>query len=152
MEQSTDLNLLMVHADDHRPVLEEGLESETSQRHEREGQTLPEHYWDEGGDPNDLGLQRWGVIAPEGERGDRLLGLIAPLIKRRKEQQGDDVLVLRAPAGMSQPEAARWKKQVFSRHAVGHQAARLAAGALRGPREADARRGRPAVSQLMFST
>ena len=114
MALESALNLLMVHADDHRPVLEEGLESETSQRHRREAQALPEHYWDEGGDPNDLGLQRWGVIAPEGPLGDELLGRIAPLIARRREQQGAEVLVLRAPSGMSQPEAARWKKRVFA--------------------------------------
>jgi len=119
MDDNPALNLLMVHADDHQPILDDGLEDEASQKHEREGQTLPEHYWDEGGDPNALDLQRWGVIAPEGERGDKLLALIEPLIKARQQQQGgDEVLVLRSPAKLSGPEAARWKKQVFQRAAA----------------------------------
>jgi len=64
---ASDLNLLMVHADDHSPVLADGL-AESSAQAERaaEKASSASHFWDEGGDPNDLEVQRWGVIAPLG--------------------------------------------------------------------------------------
>jgi len=112
---ATDMNLLMVHADVRAPVLPDGLADQAAR-----GQSVPDvapqpsSFWDEGGDPNDLGAQRWGVIAPQGPEGDRLLALIDPLIRLRGEQQGDRaVKVYRVPPQMSAPEAMRWKKQVF---------------------------------------
>ena len=115
MSDATDLNLLMAHADDGAPVLPEGL-PDTAARAPDKSEEEPEagHFWDEGGDPNDLALQRWGVIAPEGPEGDRLLALVAPLIRLRGEQQGDDaVKVYRVPARMTQDEAMRWRKKEF---------------------------------------
>lgn len=107
-----DLNLLMVHADDHAPMLD--AVSEASVHAPRAESALPDHLWDEGGDPNDLHAQRWGVIAPEGPRGDRLLALVAPLIARRREQQGGEpVRIYRVPERMRASEAAIWKKSVF---------------------------------------
>ena len=112
--QASDLNLLMVHADDHAPVLADGLAESTAR-----GQPVPTqtdeagHFWDEGGDPNDIAVQRWGVIAPQGPEGDRLLALIEPLIVHRQAQQGDAVRIYRAPAQMTQDEAMRWKKREF---------------------------------------
>lgn len=106
------LNLLMVHADDHAPVIDPIADSAI--RPGAGDATMPEHLWDEGGDPNDLSLQRWGVIAPEGTRGDRLLQLIQPLIARRREQQGGhEVKVYRVPEKMSPAEAAVWKKTAY---------------------------------------
>ena len=108
----SDLNLLMVHADDHSPMLEEVAEDAI--RPGEADAAMPEHLWDEGGDPNDLEAQRWGVIAPEGPRGDRLLQVIQPLIDRRREQQGGhEVKVYRVPEKMSPAEAAVWKKTVY---------------------------------------
>ena len=114
MPQATDLNLLLVHADDHAPVLGDGLPELTArvQGDVRRG-AQPGHFWDEGGDPNDLRLQRWGVLVPDGPRGDRLLALVRPLIELRREQQGDDVKVYRVPPDLSQEEAARWRKRNF---------------------------------------
>jgi len=68
---ASDLNLLMVHADDHSPVLADGL-AESSAQAERaaEKASSASHFWDEGGDPNDLEVQRWGVIFSDG--GDRI--------------------------------------------------------------------------------
>lgn len=107
----SDLGLLMVHADDHQPVLDE---VEQTPEGEAADDAMPEHLWDEGGDPNDLHAQRWGVIAPQGPRGDRLLALVEPLIRHRREQQGGEpVRVYRVPPVMSQLEAAAWKKEVF---------------------------------------
>jgi hypothetical protein len=94
-----DLNLLMVHADDHAPVLAEGIAESTAQGQHVGGATDEAgHFWDEGGDPNDIELQRWGVIAPQGPEGDRLLALIRPLIEHRQAQQGDPVRVYRVPS------------------------------------------------------
>lgn len=113
-EESSELNLLMVHADDHAPVLAEGLPGDAAgSQGVAADETDAAHFWDEGGDPNDLELQRWGVIAPQGAEGDRLLALIAPLIARRREQQGDEVRVYRVPAQMTADEAMRWKKREF---------------------------------------
>jgi len=110
---ATDLDLLMVHADDDVPVLAGGLAA-TSARAQRPVESAgPASFWDEGGDPNDLNLQRWGVIAPRGPEGDRLLALVQPLIDRRREQQDAPVQVFRVPPRMSQDEAARWRKREF---------------------------------------
>ena len=109
-----DLNLLMVHADDHEPVLADGL-PDLAAPGEPESTDPAEagHFWDEGGDPNDLEAQRWGVIAPQGAVGDRLLALIRPLIEHRQAQQGDAVKIYRVPAQMTADEAMRWKKREF---------------------------------------
>ncbi|MBK7823630.1 hypothetical protein [Nannocystis sp.] len=110
-----DLNLLMVHADDHAPVLADGL-PDAAAPHRRDDDTPAAeagHFWDEGGDPNDLAAQRWGVIAPQGPEGDRLLALVRPLIDHRQAQQGDAVKIYRVPAGMSLDAALRWKKREF---------------------------------------
>ncbi|WP_437552557.1 hypothetical protein WME97_14795 [Sorangium sp. So ce367] len=73
-----------------------------------------EHFWEETGDPDDLEEQRWGVIAPEGTEGDRLIALIQPFIDARREAQGgDEVMIFRVPSAMSPEEAARWRKQRF---------------------------------------
>ena len=111
---TSDLNLLLVHADDHAPVLADGLAESTARGQQVAGG--PEeagHFWDEGGDPNDIELQRWGVIAPQGPEGDRLLALARPLIEHRQAQQGDAVKVYRVPQKLTQDEAMRWKKREF---------------------------------------
>ena len=111
---TSDLNLLMVHADDHAPVLADGLAESTARGQQVASE--PEeagHFWDEGGDPNDIELQRWGVIAPQGPEGDRLLALVRPLIEHRQAQQGDAVKVYRVPQKLTQDEAMRWKKREF---------------------------------------
>ena len=111
---ASDLNLLMVHADDHAPMLTEGLPGDAAggQRITADDSDAA-HFWDEGGDPNDLELQRWGVIAPQGPAGDRLLALLEPLIAHRREQQGDAVRIYRVPSRMTADEAMRWKKREF---------------------------------------
>ena len=109
---ASDLNLLMVHADDHAPVLADGLDESTARGQRIAGATdEASHFWDEGGDPNDLEVQRWGVIAPQGPEGERLLALLQPLLTHRQEQQGDAVRVYRVPPRMTQDEAMRWKKR-----------------------------------------
>ncbi len=110
---ATDLDLLMVHADDHAPVIHEGLDAATAQGRHPGEPTSARQFWDEGGDPNDLALQRWGVIAPRGPEGDRLLALVAPLIAHRQDQQHAPIQIYRVPPQMTQDEAMRWRKREF---------------------------------------
>ena len=69
----------------------------------------PEHFVDPGGDPNSLRDQGWGVIAPRGDDGDRLLARVRPLLDQRAADQDAEVPVYRvapfnhtsAPGGVS---------------------------------------------------
>lgn len=72
----------------------------------------PDTLWGDEHAPDDLTRQRWGIIAPAGEAGDRMIDAIAPLIDLRRRQQGA-VRVYRVPARMTLGEATRWKKRVF---------------------------------------
>jgi hypothetical protein len=113
-DPTTGLDLLMVHADDHEPALPSLPERAAYSSAEPVPDTSAAHLAAHSSDPDDLGLQRWGVIAPEGPRGDRLLALIAPLIaKREADQGGHEPRIYRVPPQMSPEEAALWKKRVY---------------------------------------
>jgi hypothetical protein len=109
------LELLLAHADDGQPVLREGLGLESLRDAPRPGPLdLPENLWDEGGDPNQLARQRWGLVAPRGPEGERLLELVAPLRRLREEAQGGaPARVYRVGPDMDGPSAMRWKRSVF---------------------------------------
>ena len=84
----SQLDLLMVHADDRRPVLPTGLPDAAAQTKDKpEDRGTPSHLGDDAGDQNDLELQRWAVIVPEGPEGTRLLSLIEPLMRARSAAQ-----------------------------------------------------------------
>ncbi|MBN9684348.1 MULTISPECIES: hypothetical protein [unclassified Corallococcus] len=116
-----DFELLLSHANDRRPVLEEALPLDAASHQPR-----PEAPREEAGrassedvllrpdrDPNSLPDQRWGVVVPEGPLGDRLLALIAPLCALRAEEQGAPVRVYRVPPGMDGIQAVRWMDSVL---------------------------------------
>lgn len=112
------LDLLLVYDDDHKPVIDDGLDRTAAEEgHEDKDEgAQASHLWSEGGDQNDMELQRWGVIAPEGAQGDRLLDIVAPLIERRRQQQGGNpVKIYRVPPRMSFDEATQWNKNVFDK-------------------------------------
>ena len=44
--------------------------------------------------------QQWALVAPKGSLGDRLLELVAPLRRKREEEQGQEALVYRVDPGM----------------------------------------------------
>jgi hypothetical protein len=107
-----------------QPVLPQGLAPETlvgvppPVRGE-----APGRLWDVNRNPNELPRQRWGLVAPEGPEGDRLLALVEPLRQARQEAQGGrPVRVYRVPSPervrLDGAGAARWKKQVFRREPV----------------------------------
>ena len=102
---SNDLQLLLSHADSGEPTLPEGLPDSalTGATSYRKWQTSS---------------CSWGVIAPVGARGDRLLDLIRPLMQRRAEQQGAEVKVYRLPPKMSAEQAIQWKRDQFNTRAT----------------------------------
>lgn len=137
-----DLQLFLAHADDHAPVLTDGLPGSAmaevphagvsmdrvtraltrgSRVFSRSGATsarsLPE-----GAErtrsapalpPDDLIEQGWGVIAPKGADGDRLLRLVEPLCRRRAEEQGAEVIVYRVDPAMDPVASARWMQHEY---------------------------------------
>jgi hypothetical protein len=113
-----NFDLLLTHADDRRPVLDEALPIDAVSHQPRPEELLSgKDLIDPGLDPNSLPEQRWGVVAPEGPSGDRLLALIEPLRKLREEEQGAPVRVYRVKPGMEGVEAARWKDTVLRNEA-----------------------------------
>ena len=108
------IELLLAHADDQRPVLEDGLPVDAAGSAPRPAQKVSaEDFRHDGGDPNDLHDQRWGLIVPDGPAGDRLLEVIEPLKKWREEQQGAEAIVFRAPPRMGTEEASTWWSEVY---------------------------------------
>lgn len=113
MLQASDPQLLLVAADDHAPALARGASLERAARHATSPVSSASHLWSESERPDDLGAQRWAVLAPEGREGDALLEALAPLIARRSAEQGAPARVYRLPPELDAAAAARWKKQVF---------------------------------------
>ncbi|HEU4728357.1 MAG TPA: hypothetical protein VFT22_10720 [Kofleriaceae bacterium] len=65
-------------------------------------------------DPNDLALQRWGIIAPAGPAGDAALAALAPLIRLREGEQAAKVKIYRnAPLQANLTDAFRWKNDIW---------------------------------------
>src|SRR6185436_16520958 len=73
-----------------------------------EADAHPASHFDPGGDPGSLRDQGWGVIAPRGEDGDRLLALVQPLLEVRAAEQDGMVPVYRVPPGMTAAQSAAW--------------------------------------------
>lgn len=114
-----NLELLLAYADDQRPVLENGLPMDTAGTAPRPKQRQGvEDFRHDGGDPNSLPDQRWGIVAPEGPAGDRLLQLIAPLQKAREEQQGEPAIVFRAPPNLKDEQVGAWWSEVYGDESI----------------------------------
>lgn len=117
-----NLQLLLAHADDAKPVLAGGVPLEAAADAPRPAeQAQPQHLSDISADPNDLALQRWGIIAPEGDVGDRLLDLVAPLRRAREAEQGAPARVYRVRPRMDASEAVKWKNDVYWDERVAEQ-------------------------------
>jgi len=107
------LELFLSPAGDHGQALAQGLGADTLAEAREAGagraaSAVPASYFDPGGDPNSLRDQGWGVIAPRGEAGDRLLALARPLLDKRAADQDREVPVYRVAPGMTAEQAAAW--------------------------------------------
>jgi hypothetical protein len=109
------LELLLAHADEDPSVHRHGLTVDTLQGAPRPAPLeQPDVLWDATRDPNELPAQRWGLVVPKGERGERLLALIEPLRKHRQQAQGGaPVEVYRVASEMTGAYAMGWKKEIF---------------------------------------
>ncbi|MEZ4451404.1 MAG: hypothetical protein R3B09_18130 [Nannocystaceae bacterium] len=110
-------NLLLREAYGGDPVLDGSVESQRSGTQRRPDDKAKRTYlWSDGRDPQDLTLQRWGVIAPLGDEGDALLDAIKPLLQQRRRDQGDvDVRVDRLPPDMDAMAVLKWRREHFDR-------------------------------------
>ena len=108
------LHLLLAGADDRRPALAGGLAGDALDRTAAPA-GLPEarELRDRGRDPNDLAVQRWALIVPDGDAGARREAVVRPLIEHRRAEQGCEVRVYRVPAAMDPADAARWHREVY---------------------------------------
>ncbi|MEZ4453156.1 MAG: hypothetical protein R3B09_27085 [Nannocystaceae bacterium] len=114
--ESSDLNLLLTYARDRTPVLAEGLPHDAAGDEEppEPGDAAPLSFYDPGAAGNDVSAQGWGVIAPEGKRGDELLARIKPLLDARGAQQDEAIRIYRVPPRMSIDDALRWRQDVYN--------------------------------------
>lgn len=118
----SDLQLLLSDAEEHVPVLEGGLPESAlvgvpaPERGPRGKDSMELAAPDR--DPNDLPAQRWGVIAPNGEDGDRALEAIRALIDRRGAQQGAAPTIYRVDPDMDAAASIRWRNEVHRAEAV----------------------------------
>jgi hypothetical protein len=62
---------------------------------------------------NDLRIQGWAVIIPEGERGNALIEAIHELIEYRVREQGSARITFNVPSGQSLAAASRWVETYF---------------------------------------
>lgn len=108
------LHLLAVHADTHEPVLSEPLDDHAVDCAAAPNDTVvPEFLKTVSGDRNDLRLQKWSIILPEGAAGDRLLELVQPLIAHRQEDLGAAPRIFHVPPRMTVEDSLKWKREVY---------------------------------------
>ncbi len=115
-DNEPDLQLLLTDAEEYMPVLEDGLPSDalgqtpTASRGPRGADAM--HLDAPHVDSNILSAQRWGVIAPIGERGDAMLKAVDELIQHRRDQQGAKPKIYRVPPDMDALTCLKWKNDV----------------------------------------
>ena len=111
--------LLLADGRSGEPTLDQGMPQNTASHMQRLEQVDASHMLNTGKDPNLLPVQRWGVVAPEGAEGDRLLALVKELVDWRQECQGGaPVSIYRVPRSLGsvtdQDPYALWKSSVLN--------------------------------------
>lgn len=117
-----EIELLLAHMDSGVPVLAEGLGWEAAAKGDAPKQRKddddegPGDLRADGADPNDLTLQRWGVVYRDTEDGRRLRQAIEPLVRKRQDDQGGHKVVeykIPADAVLDAEASADWWKDVY---------------------------------------
>jgi hypothetical protein len=114
------LHLLLTEDGPRSPVLGQGVGAPQLGAGEvGQGSPAPSFLWDDGADPNDLGLQRWGLVVPEGPVGAAALAALAPLIALRTADQGGvRPLIYEVPWIEAASDAVRWRRRTFETSAI----------------------------------
>jgi hypothetical protein len=109
------MDLLFAHGDDGSPILGRDADAATAAGAATRVQPpSPKGFLaDITADANDLERQRWGVVAAEGAQGDRLVALVRELAELRAGEQGEEVLEIRVPPGLSTDAASEWKQRDY---------------------------------------
>jgi hypothetical protein len=108
------MDLLFAHGDDGRPMLDRGADAATAAGEASPVPAREERFLaDITADANDLVRQGWGVVAPEGPDGDRLMALVQDLARARADEQAAEVLVIRVPPGLSAEATVAWRKDTY---------------------------------------
>lgn len=117
-----DAQLFLAHADDHQPVLDNGIPIDTALDAPATNVPLPsaKRWANLLAPPDALPEQGWAIVAPKGPAGDRLLELVAPLRRKREGEQGYEALVYRVDPNMDALAAAHWMQHDY-RDAVGRR-------------------------------
>lgn len=112
------LHLFLAHADTHTPLLADGLDPAFADEPPRPEHTpeKPTHLANRSGHPDALPHQRWALVVPRGDTGQRLRALVQPLTARREEQQAADVVVYEVDPGMGPEEANHWIRTAYWDH------------------------------------
>jgi hypothetical protein len=111
---AVDIQLFLAHADDHQPLLTEGIPWRAALETPVPRVTVDEPVrYDSAAPADDLSEQGWGVLAPKGPAGDRLLDLIEPLRRRREQEQGAEAVIYRLDPGMDPGAAAAWIREDY---------------------------------------
>jgi hypothetical protein len=108
------MDLLLAHADDHAPILRARPHA-TSMRTQVQPVAMspPEHLADITGNANDLARQRWALVVPSGNAGERMVALVWRLVEQRADDQRNPALIIRVPPGMNEEAAMVWKKATY---------------------------------------
>ena len=119
MPKPLELALLLAHADDGAPVVSKAFSQEDARgMNDPADERISGQMRDHGADPNDLAKQHYGVLAPDGARGDRLLELVRPLLEsRRAEQGGLPIVEARLPGNVDTNDARTFRDRLLSQTA-----------------------------------
>jgi hypothetical protein len=108
------IHLFLAHANNHKPVLPKGISkgAEILAPPQVSAPSRPRAV-SMAAPPNSLPEQRWGIIAPKGEAGDRLLQLVEPLRLARSKEQDEEALIYRVDPDMDPNASAAWIQREY---------------------------------------
>ncbi len=118
MPNRLDLALLLARADDGAAVVSRPFAQEDARRMDNPNDaTKSQKMSNTAADPNNLLEQRYAVLAPEGERGERLLDLVRPLLESRcAEQGGKPIVIERLPGNTDLAQARQFRDRQLKKN------------------------------------